>query len=246
MTPAGAAETGAANGQERPTLGRFGNIRAWVFDLDNTLYHAANAVLPQVEVRMRDYIARRLGVTPERAELLREDFYDRYGATLAGLVAEHRIEPDEFLAYVHDIDHSSLQPDPALAAAIAALPGKRFILTNGPMKHAETVAAALGVGESFHDIFDIAWAGYLPKPSPETYRRLLKRTRIAATKTAIFDDLTRNLLVPRQLGMATTLVVPSHTAPVFAAESAEFDFVTDDLPQFLRGVSAALRAPPPR
>jgi len=226
-------------------LDRFRNVSAWVFDLDNTLYPAALAIFPQVEARMGDFIRDRLGVSAERASVLRKDFYERYGATLRGLILEHRIDADEFLEYVHDVDRSSLRPDPSLAAAIAGLPGKHFILTNGSRKHAEAVAARLGVADSFHDIFDIAWAGHLPKPSPETYDLLVRRTGVAPAKTAMFEDLGRNLMVPRRLGMATVLVAPQGTAALLSASlgpesEAEADFVTDDLAAFLLSVHSAL------
>src|SRR5690606_11542199 len=102
-----------------------------VFDLDNTLYPRHTNLFAQVDRRIRDYVERLLAVPPEEAHRIQKDYYRRYGTTLRGLMVEHGIRPDDFLEYVHDIDHSPVEADPALAAAIAGLPGRKFILTNG-------------------------------------------------------------------------------------------------------------------
>ena len=229
-------------------LSRFEPVRAWVFDLDNTLYPAHVDVYPQVEQRIRDYVERLLRTTPEEAHRIQKEFQERYGATLTGLVSEHGVSPDDFLEYVHDIDHSSIQPDPRLAEAIALLPGKKYILTNGSKRHAEKVGARLGFTHEFEEIFDIAWAGHLPKPSPAVYDRLLVEIEVEPYAVALFEDLARNLLVPRRLGMVSTLVVPHGTREVVVelgehgSSTSEADFVTDDLGAFLGRVLAQLRA----
>jgi putative hydrolase of the HAD superfamily len=184
-----------------------------------------------------------LDLAPEEAQRLQKDYYRRYGTTLRGLMIEHGIVPDDFLEYVHDIDHSPVEPDPALAAAIERLPGRRFILTNGSRRHAEKVAGRLGITEHFEDIFDIAWAELLPKPARETYDRMIAETGIDPGRAAMFEDLPRNLMVPRTLGMRTVLVVPNGIHEVFhesweleGRDDDHIDFVTDDLAGFLGGV----------
>lgn len=235
-----------------PDLARFAGVRAWIFDLDNTLYPSGNGVFPQVQARIGEYVQRLFNITPEAAHKIQRDLLERYGATLPGLVAEHGIDADAFLEYVHDIDHSMLKPDPRLASAIGSLPGRRFILTNGSRSHAEKVAAALGFTSEFEDVFDIVWAGHLPKPSPQVYDQLIRQTKIEPAASAMFEDLTRNLIVPRRLGMAATLVVPPGTAGIFGETmdrtgkeglAEEVDFVTDDLAGFLEAVLAVERGP---
>jgi putative hydrolase of the HAD superfamily len=156
---------------------------------------------------------------------------------------EHGITPDGFLEFVHDIDHSVVAPDPRLGAAIERLPGRKFIMTNGTRTHAEKVAARLGITHHFTDIFDIVAADLLPKPHRETYDKFLNEAGIEPRRAAMFEDLSRNLAVPFDLGMATVLVVP-HGAREVLRESWEMEgrdavhvgWLTDDLAGFLESL----------
>lgn len=230
-------------------LRTFEGVEAWVFDLDNTLYPAHTNLFAQVDVRIRDFVARVLGIAPEVAMEVQKDYYRRYGTTLRGLMEEHGITPDGFLEYVHDIDHSVVAPDPALAAALARLPGRRYIFTNGSRRHAEKTAAQLGVETQFEDIFDIVSAGLLPKPNREAYDLFMARTGVSPVRAAMFEDLSRNLAVPHALGMRTVLVVPQGTREVFREawemegdESPHVEFVTDDLAGFVAAVAGSIGA----
>jgi putative hydrolase of the HAD superfamily len=162
---------------------------------------------------------------------------------------EHGIVPDDFLSYVHDIDHSPVEPDPVLAAAIARLPGRKFILTNGSRAHAEKVAERLGFTDHFEDIFDIVRSELLPKPARATYDRFVAATGIAPSRAAMFEDLSRNLEVPAALGMKTVLVVPSPGVrevledwEVEGHDAPYVDYLTDNLGAFLGDVLKAIDA----
>ena len=227
----------------------FVGVEAWVFDLDNTLYPAETNLFAQVDVRIRDFVARLLSLPLEEANHLQKDYYRRYGTTLRGLMQEHGIAPDAFLDYVHDIDHSVVPPDPALGAALARLPGRKFIFTNGSRGHAEKTAARLGVAEHFEDIFDIVSAGLSPKPGREAYDLFIRHTGIAPPRAAMFEDLSRNLAVPHALGMRTVLVVPRGTREVFREawelegdDAPHVEFVTDDLAGFVNAVAGSIAA----
>ena len=139
----------------KKSLRGFSQIETWVFDLDNTLYPHHVNLWQQVDERIRDYIAGYLKITQEEAFRLQKDYYKRYGTTMRGLMAEHGLEPDEFLEMVHQIDHSPLMPNPALGAAIAQLEGRKLILTNGTREHADAVLSRLESGQHFDDVFDI-------------------------------------------------------------------------------------------
>ena len=224
----------------------FGTVNAWVFDLDNTLYPRHTNLFQQVDERIRAYVQRLLDLDPEEAQHVQKDYYQRYGTTLRGLMEEHGILPDDFLEYVHDIDHTPVEPDPALASAIARLPGRKFILTNGSRRHAEKIAERLGFTDQFEDIFDIVRSELLPKPNRETYDRFIAATGVAPGAAAMFEDLARNLVVPKALGMRTVLVVPNGTREVFhedweleGRDADHVDYLTDDLGAFLEGVIAA-------
>jgi putative hydrolase of the HAD superfamily len=222
----------------------FGHVETWVFDLDNTLYPHHLNLWQQVDERIRDYIARYLKVTAEEAFRLQKDYYKRYGTSMRGLMTEHGMEPDDFLDFVHQIDHSPLTPNAALGAAIEVLPGRKLILTNGTRRHADAVLARLELDRHFDDVFDIVAAELEPKPSPQTYDRFLKAHNVDARRTAMFEDLARNLAVPHALGMTTVLVVPEHTREVFredweleGREAPHVDHVTDDLVGFLEALA---------
>jgi putative hydrolase of the HAD superfamily len=230
-------------------LSCFTPVNAWVFDLDNTLYPRSANLYEQVDRRIRDYVGKLLKLGPEEAHRLQKDYYRRYGTTLRGLMLERGITPDDFLEYVHDIDHTPVKPDPRLATAIARLPGRKFIFTNGSRGHAERIAARLGFTTQFEDIFDIVRLRLVPKPGREAYDHFVAETGITPREAAMFDDLSRNLAVPHELGMATVLVVPGGTRQVFTEDwelegrdAKHVDYVTDDLGTFLESVSAAISA----
>jgi putative hydrolase of the HAD superfamily len=228
------------------TVREFGGIETWVFDLDNTLYPHHLNLWQQVDQRIRDYIVGLLKISNDEAFRLQKDYYRRYGTTLRGLMEEHGIEPDEFLDIVHQIDRSPLTPNPALAAAIAALPGRKLILTNGTRHHAEEVMRRLEVDEHFEDIFDIRAAELEPKPRPLVYERFLAHHDVDPRRAVIFEDLARNLEVPHALGMITVLVVPKGAGVVLredwelaGRDEPHVDYVTDDLADFLHGIAVA-------
>jgi putative hydrolase of the HAD superfamily len=224
----------------RPRPRGFAQVETWVFDLDNTLYPHHVNLWQQVDARIRDYIAGYLKIPPAQAFRVQKDYYKRYGTTLRGLMTEHGMAPDDFLDYVHQIDHSPLEPNPALGRAIERLPGRKLVLTNGTRHHAAAVLARLALDAHFEDVFDIVAAELEPKPSPQTYARFLAAHRVDAAKAAMFEDLARNLAVPHALGMTTVLVVPHHTREVFredweleGSDALHVDHVTDDLAGFL-------------
>jgi putative hydrolase of the HAD superfamily len=219
----------------------FDAIETWVFDLDNTLYPHDLNLWQQIDDRIRGFVSEFLGVTKDDAFRVQKDYYKRYGTTMRGLMAEHDMKPDDFLEFVHQIDHSPLLPNPALGAAIEQLPGRKLILTNGTRKHADAVMRRLEIHHHFEDVFDIAAADLDPKPLPQVYDRFLKKHGVDPNKAAMFEDLARNLTVPYALGMTTVLVVPPATREVFregweleGREAAHVDHVTDDLTEFLR------------
>ena len=57
----------------------------WLFDLDNTLHNADAGIFYIINRAMTDYMAQRLKLSEEAASDLRQDYWHRYGATLAGL-----------------------------------------------------------------------------------------------------------------------------------------------------------------
>ena len=224
----------------------FTAIDTWVFDLDNTLYPHHVNLWQQVDVRIGEFIANYLKVPADEARRIQKDYYRRYGTSMRGMMTEHGVSADDYLAYVHQIDHSPLQPNPAMGAAIAKLPGRKLILTNGSTDHAGKVLERLGIGAQFEAVFDIIAAELEPKPAPQTYQKFLTLHGVDPGASAMFEDLARNLVVPHQLGMTTVLVVPDGTKDVVredweleGRDAEHVDHVTDDLTGFLERLSAA-------
>ena len=229
-----------------PDPARFDHVTDWVFDLDNTLYPHHTNLFSQIDVKMTGYVAELLTLSREDARKLQKQLYLEYGTTLNGLMQRHGIDPDEFLEYVHDIDYSWLVPDPVLGAAIHQLPGRKFIFTNGNRGHAERTARQLGILDHFDDIFDIVAAGLTPKPSRQPYETFTALHKVTGPNAVMFEDLARNLSVPKSLGMTTVLIVPRNFEPTFSeiwesdpTHEDDVDFVTDDLPTFLSTIVEA-------
>ncbi|CAA0112023.1 Uncharacterised protein [Starkeya nomas] len=223
----------------------FSHVDTWVFDLDNTLYPPGLDLWRQIDMRMRSYIADYLGLSLDDAFALQKDYYRRYGTSLRGLMIEHGMDPDPFLANAHAIDLTSLDPAPELGEALGSLPGRKLVYTNGSRGHAEQVLAKLGISDRFADVHDIVAAEFHPKPQETAYRGFLARHDVDPGRAAMFEDLARNLEVPRQLGMRTVLVVPPGLAVSPADREAwehegrdgdHIDVVTDDLTGFLNSL----------
>ncbi len=221
----------------------FAHVDNWVFDLDNTLYPHHVNLWQQVDARIEQFVRAWLKVSPQEARRIQKDYYRRYGTTMRGMMTEHGVSADDYLAYVHEIDHSPLQPNPAMGEAIAKLPGRKLILTNGSVDHVAAVLNRLGLSTHFDGVFDIIAAGLEPKPAPQTYQKFLGDHAVDPTRAAMFEDLSRNLVVPHRLGMTTVLVVPDGSKDVVredweleGREANHVDHVTDDLTGFLQGL----------
>ena len=205
----------------------FCHVTQWVFDLDNTLYPPEARLFDQIEVKMSAYVMASLGVDQTTADQLRRDYWRDYGTTLAGLMREHNVDPGPYLFDVHDIDLSHLNKDPALAAAIDTLPGRKIVYTNGTAPYARQVLAARGLDQVFEAVYGVEEANFLPKPELEAFETIFALDGIQPRQAAMFEDEARNLLVPHSLGMQTIHVAP---APVTAPYLQHH---TNNLRQFL-------------
>ena len=224
-----------------PNRDDFLPISNWVFDLDNTLYPRHTELFSQIDKKMTAYVSELLSLPRDKARQVQKAYYRDHGTTLNGLIQKHGVNANDFLEKVHDIDYSWVDPDPSLGAAIHALPGRKFIFTNGSVRHAERTATALGILDHFDEIFDIVAADLTPKPAAKTYDRFLKKHAVDSGGAAMFEDLPRNLDVPKSLGMRTVLVVPHNFDEAMGedwerigANGDHIDYVTDDLAGFLR------------
>ncbi|MFN3635111.1 MAG: pyrimidine 5'-nucleotidase [Rhizobium rhizophilum] len=229
-----------------PSPADFAHVRDWVFDLDNTLYPHHINLFAQIDTNMTEFVAEILQMEPAEARLLQKRYYHEHGTTLAGLMLHHKVDPNAFLERAHAIDYSALVPDEVLGSAIKRLPGRKFIFTNGTVAHAEAAARALGILDHFDDIFDIVAADYVPKPAGATYDKFASLNRIDTKHAAMFEDLPRNLMVPKALGMKTVLLVPRNLGHAILetwervdhVDADIVDYLTDDLTGFLQRLLA--------
>lgn len=186
---------------------RFSHVTDWVFDLDNTLYPRECNLFAQIDRRITDYVMALTALDFAAARELQKHYYRDYGTTLNGLMQRHSIDPDDFLTNVHAIDYSAVAPHPGLVAAIRALPGRKFILTNGGQGHARAVLARLGGADLFEQVHDIRAMTFVPKPHRQAYDGFFAQYDIDPRRAAMFDDLEKNLVVPHEVGMATVQIL---------------------------------------
>lgn len=178
-----------------------------LFDLDNTLYSPEQELFTLIDQRINRYMVEVVGISREDVDNVRRSYWQRYGVTMRGLMRHHGIDPEEYLAYVHDVDVAGrLRPDPELRRALETLPLRRVIFTNSSSDHSQRVLTALGLDDTFEEIFDIRVAGYLPKPYPEPYRAVLSRINAPAHRCIMVEDSPENLKTAKELGMGTILV----------------------------------------
>ncbi|MCX8952217.1 pyrimidine 5'-nucleotidase [Ruegeria sp. NA] len=205
----------------------FSHVTQWVFDLDNTLYPPHMQLFDQIEVLMTDYVVQAIGVDRAEADRLRGQYWRQYGTTLAGLMAEHDLDPEPYLHAVHQVDMSHMDPDAELADHIRALPGRRIVYTNGSAPYAERVLQARGLSGLFDAIYGVEHAGYRPKPEKAAFEAIFAKDGIQADKAAMFEDDPRNLAAPHEMGMRTVHVAPD------PHEADHIHHHTDDLTAFL-------------
>jgi putative hydrolase of the HAD superfamily len=221
----------------------FRHVDTWVFDLDNTLYPPDSALWPQIDDRITGYLMQLYGLDGMSSRALQKHFYHRHGTTLRALIDHGDADPDHFMDYVHDIDRSSIGTNKPLSEALGQLPGRKLILTNGSRKHAESTAKALGVLDHFEDIFDIKAADYIPKPEMRAYQMFFDKHGVDPKRSAMFEDLVKNLKAPHESGMKTVLIVAKSGINDLRDEwerrqatSPFVEYVTDDIAGFLAGL----------
>ena len=192
------------------------HIDTWLFDLDDTLYGAETALMDLIRARITSFVMRLTGQGEEAAKATQRAWFEEHGAALPGLLKEHNVPPEVFLEEIHDVPLDRVPPDPALQAALARLPGRKLIFTNGSAAHAGRVLDRIGVARYFDGVFHIESAALIPKPAVATFQRMIAAFDLVPDATAFFEDSERNLAPAFHLGM-TTVLVGSHaitsTAP---------------------------------
>ena len=224
------------------------NISNWVFDLDNTLYKAECGLFDKVHILMGRFIEEKLSLSSGEAQALRSKYYHQYGTTLRGLMIEHKVNPDEYLDYVHQINYDVVSPNEGLKNTIQELKGKKYIFTNANYGHVEKVLEKLKMENVFDGCFDISESDYLPKPHKEIYVSFQKKFNLDSSSTAMFEDLHINLKEPSAMGWDTVWVTNNleynlnkdvnqqEDIQKIIDEKGYISYVTDNLENFLNNV----------
>ncbi len=213
------------------------NIKYWLFDLDNTLYSGATKVFDQVDKKMSEFISNKLNISKEEARKIQKNYFIEYNTTLNGMIKNHKIDANEFLEYVHDIDLSFLKRDEVLKEQIEKIEGKKIIFTNGSRSHAENVTKKLGIARHFDDIFDIASADFIPKPSLTPYKKIIEKYKIEPQYSIFIEDIARNLKPAHELGMKTVWIINNEPWAAKFSDSNFINYKTEKLANFLREIN---------
>jgi len=213
------------------------SIKYWIFDLDNTLYSGKTKVFEQVDKKMSKYISDKLNVSIDEAKKIQKNYFHEYNTTLNGMIKNHKIDANEFLEFVHDIDIDFLEKDLKLAGELKKLSGKKIIYTNGSRKHALNVTKKIGIDQYFDDIFDIVDSSFVPKPAIEPYKQLIKKHKIDPNLCAFVEDIARNLKPAHEMGMITVWIENDEPWAKEFSDSNFVNYKTNNLYKFLKKIN---------
>ncbi len=212
-------------------------IKCWIFDLDNTLYSGKTRVFEQVDKKMSKYISEKLNVNIVEAKEIQKNYFYEYNTTLNGMINNHKIDANEFLEFVHDVNIDFLKKDSLLNEELMKLDGKKIIFTNSSRKHAMNVIRKIGIDQHFDDIFDIVDSEFVPKPDIVSYKKLVEKHKIDPKLCVFIEDIARNLKPAYEMGMKTIWI--ENDEP-WAKKFSDSDFVnykTNNLPEFLKKIN---------
>ena len=212
-------------------------IKYWLFDLDNTLYSAKTKVFDQVEKRMTQYVSDKLNISMDKAKKIQKNYFHEYNTTLNGMIKNHKIDANEFLEFVHNIDIDFLKKDLKLSEELKKLDGKKIIFTNGPRKHALNVTQKIGIDQHFDAIFDIVDSNFVPKPMMEPYKKLIEKHKIDPNLCAFVEDIARNLKPAYEMGMTTVWIENDEPWAKKFSDANFISFKTNNLYEFLKKIN---------
>jgi putative hydrolase of the HAD superfamily len=213
------------------------NVKTWIFDLDNTLYHASINLFDQIDRRMCDYVSKFLNIPPAEAYKVQKGFFREYGTTLRGMMECHKMDPKPYLDYVHAIDVSKIKADHIMDQALDILPGRKIIFTNATKHYAYNIIKCLGIARHIEDIFDIVDANYIPKPVPEVYSQFIKKFNVDPSSAVMVEDMAKNLVPPANMGMKTVWVKTDRPWAQNSTQAITPDYTTTNLSQWLAEIA---------
>ena len=212
------------------------SFQNWIFDLDNTMYDINLGLFKKISNRITDFIMSKYYLDIDQAKKIQKEYYLKYGLTLRGLIVEKKLEPEEFLDYVHDVEHPDLKKNDQLISKIRILEGKKIIFTNATSKHAKKILKILELEHDFDQIIDIKDLEYIPKPDKRSYKKLLECLNLNKEnldKTIFFEDTVKNLIPAKELGITTVWMKNSINEKDFMKNCNFIDYSFNNLNEFL-------------
>jgi putative hydrolase of the HAD superfamily len=182
--------------------------KTWLFDLDNTLHNASPHIFPHINRAMTAYIVEHLRVDEAEASRIRQHYWQRYGATLLGLIRHHNTDPHHFLWHTHQfpaLKHMVVF-ERGLKAMLRRLPGRKIVFSNAPLHYIEAVLEHTGIGRCFDAVYSVERLRFQPKPAPAGFHHLLRAERLNPRRCIMVEDTLPNLLTAKSLGMKTVWV----------------------------------------
>ena len=212
------------------------SFQNWIFDLDNTMYDINLGLFKKISNRITDFIMSKYSLDIDQAKKIQKEYYLKYGLTLRGLIVEKKLEPEEFLDYVHDVEHPELEKNDQLISKIRLLEGKKIIFTNATLNHAKKILKILELEHDFDQIIDIKDLEYIPKPDKRSYKKLLECLNLNKEnldKTIFFEDTVKNLIPAKELGITTVWIKNSINEKDFKKNFSFIDYSFNNLSEFL-------------
>lgn len=212
------------------------SFQNWIFDLDNTMYDINLGLFKKISNRITDFIMSKYSLDVDQAKKIQKEYYLKYGLTLRGLIVEKKLEPEEFLDYVHDVEHPELEKNDQLISKIRLLEGKKIIFTNATSNHAKKILKILELEHDFDQIIDIKDLEYIPKPDKRSYKKLLECLNLNKEnldKTIFFEDTVKNLIPAKELGITTVWMKNSINEKDFIKNCNFIDYSFNNLNEFL-------------
>jgi putative hydrolase of the HAD superfamily len=201
------------------------NCRYALFDLDNTLYPQSCGLMKEIGNRINKFMIERLAIPPEQVSKIRDSYLKSHGTTLNALRRYFEVDPDEFLAFVHDIPIAEyIQYDPELDQLLGRLKIRKIVFTNADAPHARRVLSRLRIMHHFESILDIHFLEFVNKPHRRAYVKVLEEIAAKPDECILFEDSLVNLVTAKKLGMTTVMVGGS---PRFNGAHHHIERITD-------------------
>lgn len=193
----------------------------WIFDLDNTLHDAQSKIFPLVNTKMNEYISLYLDISLEDASSLRESYWERYGATLKGLIKHHNINPIDFLSVTHNLQdfNKLVLPENNIKKTLSKIQGRKIIYTNAPKTYTHKILKISKIFELFDEIFTIEDSNFIPKPDQDMMDAFLKKYNIS--EGFFIDDVKENLITAKNSGLTTIWITNEENQPSYIDKKIE-------------------------